>query len=348
MNKEGDITLDGDTNKSTNCQEQTEEEEKTRKEHNLGKGDDMDCEDQVKEKRSNEKQEEEDKLLNHLRHISKTVVKHGEWGTKPQDFAECKVKISDVSFEGMDLDPTSCYFSNSFNGDMKIGEADNDQDRLLELCVQCMFVREISHFVIEVPTKPLCQSKFETRPCIKGTIKCTVELQELHNDELLFEWSKEKKFSVATMYKEQGVNLFRAGRIIDSFIKFSRAFKIIVTIGPVESFSRKSLLDKDILSLRVNLLNNMASCQLHQKNFDYVIALCQKVLKIDQNNVKALYRNAVASKELHNYEVAEDNLKTVLKIEPNNTAAKERLQEVREVTKEMNDRYAAVVKKMFK
>ncbi|XP_049776558.1 peptidyl-prolyl cis-trans isomerase FKBP35-like [Schistocerca cancellata] len=348
MNRKGDITLNEETDKNTGVQEQVEEEKKTSEGQNVGEEDGMECQDEEGAHKKRSQRQEEDKLLNHLRHISKTIVKPGEWGTKPQDFAECKVKITDVSFEGVDVDPTSCYFSNSFNGIIKIGEADNDLDRLLELCVQCMFLRETSHFVIEVPTKPLCQSKYETRPSIKGNIKCILELEELHNDELLFDWSKEKKFSIATLYKEQGVKLFRAGRIIDSFIKFSKAFKIIVTIGSLESLSRKSPLDKDILSLRVNLLNNMASCQLHQKNFHYVIVLCQKVLKIDENNVKALYRNAVACKELHNYETAEDNLKAVLKIEPNNTAAKGRLQEVREVTKEMNDRYAAVVKKMFK
>ncbi|CAF1273581.1 unnamed protein product [Adineta ricciae] len=66
------------------------------------------------------------------------------------------------------------------------------------------------------------------------------------------------------------------------------------------------------------LYSNRAACYL--KVFEPYKAIddCDKALKIDPKNVRALYRKASAYKMTHNRELHESTLKDLLKIEPNN------------------------------
>ncbi|MEQ2161390.1 hypothetical protein GOODEAATRI_009160 [Goodea atripinnis] len=55
---------------------------------------------------------------------------------------------------------------------------------------------------------------------------------------------------------------------------------------------------------------------------------CTEALRIDGSNVKALYRRAQAHKELKDIKPCVDDLSSLLKVEPKNTAALKLLQEV--------------------
>jgi tetratricopeptide (TPR) repeat protein len=54
-----------------------------------------------------------------------------------------------------------------------------------------------------------------------------------------------------------------------------------------------------------------------------VLAHCEKVLELEPNNVKALYRQAMAWKALKEFEKAIKNLQKILTIENNSDAKRE-------------------------
>ncbi|KAJ9098801.1 hypothetical protein QFC19_006278 [Naganishia cerealis] len=66
---------------------------------------------------------------------------------------------------------------------------------------------------------------------------------------------------------------------------------------------------------------------------------CSRVLALagQGGNVKALYRRALARKELKLYKNAKDDLETLLKAEPSNAAAKEELAEIKRLIKAERD-----------
>jgi len=53
------------------------------------------------------------------------------------------------------------------------------------------------------------------------------------------------------------------------------------------------------------LINNAAACQLKTKKYDEVLTLCDKALRLEPDNPKALFRRATAHYERSEYDEAE-------------------------------------------
>jgi tetratricopeptide (TPR) repeat protein len=75
------------------------------------------------------------------------------------------------------------------------------------------------------------------------------------------------------------------------------------------------------------IYNNKAFVALKMNRPQEVLAHCEKVLELEPNNVKALYRQAMAWKALKEFEKAIKNLQKILTIE-NNSDAKRELENV--------------------
>ncbi|KAI5619467.1 mitochondrial import receptor subunit TOM34, partial [Silurus asotus] len=72
----------------------------------------------------------------------------------------------------------------------------------------------------------------------------------------------------------------------------------------------------------------LALCFLSLQMYKEAVKDCEEALQLDPANIKALYRRAQAYKELKNKTNCVEDLNSLLKIEPNNTAAQKFLQEV--------------------
>jgi tetratricopeptide (TPR) repeat protein len=64
---------------------------------------------------------------------------------------------------------------------------------------------------------------------------------------------------------------------------------------------KRGLQDEKLL---ISLYNNKALCNFKLKNFGKTIEDCEKVLKIDKNNLKALYRISLALEKLNRFKEA--------------------------------------------
>ena len=78
----------------------------------------------------------------------------------------------------------------------------------------------------------------------------------------------------------------------------------------------------------VTIHNNKAFCALKLNRSDEVLVNCEKVLESEPNNIKALYRQAMAWKALKEFDNAVQNLEKVLSIEENSDARRE-LEQIR-------------------
>merc|ERR1739841_334086 len=106
--------------------------------------------------------------------------------------------------------------------------------------------------------------------------------------------------STAALKKEEGVALFKRGKIVEALAAFEEAIK---ALKPEEK------------SLKAALLNNRAHCNA-QLRLDpkLIIKDCTAVLEIEPNNIKALLRRASAYEQiekirgaLHTMEGADDD-----------------------------------------
>ncbi|XP_029990359.1 LOW QUALITY PROTEIN: mitochondrial import receptor subunit TOM34 [Sphaeramia orbicularis] len=78
----------------------------------------------------------------------------------------------------------------------------------------------------------------------------------------------------------------------------------------------------------LHCLDSRALCYLSLKQYRDAVRDCDEALMIDSSNVKALYRRGQAHRELQVIKACVDDLNTLLRVEPKNTAALKLLQEV--------------------
>ena len=255
--------------------------------------------------------------------IEKKIIKKGKQGKRPFLTWNCRIEII--------LNET--YDNDNFKTgviDIVIGYGCNSYDRLIERCVETMHLDEESLFVIKSVDNV-------------NDLKVTIILISYLEKPYIFEWTDEEKINESNHLKNKGAQLFKDNNIEEAFYKFSNALKLLLTLDAVLEYDEPG---PDINNLIIALYNNLARCQLHFKNYKYVIDLCSKSIDINSTS-KALYRRALAYIELVEYEKAQNDLLELIKLEPNNKAAIEKFKLVRDLDKTNRDNYNLIVKKMF-
>lgn len=98
---------------------------------------------------------------------------------------------------------------------------------------------------------------------------------------------------------------------------------------------------------QVKLYNNLAHCQLHYNQYDAALELCDRALKYDPDNVKALYRRSLAYNGLNLLEEAWTDIQQVLKLHPSDKMAQQKANLLRPKIGAIKKNYENVIKKMF-
>lgn len=278
--------------------------------------------------------------------VKKKILRKGEPSRKATERSICYIRIDDVTIAVLsiqDLKQLNCQILDGAQCPrdkvIVIGEACNKVDECMERAVQMMSIGERSLITITLPPNDIRLQE--------ATIEVDVTLVRLEPYKPIWEWTPEEKYAVASKYKETGTELFKGSRFVDAFYKFSRACKILITLEPIEDLQLKEASRNDIDDLRVVLYNNMASCHLNRENYEHAIALASKVLDRDKDNVKALYRRAVARGRLKDFERAAVDMTNAIKLDPTNSLARKYLAAYKNELYEANRRYESMVRRMF-
>lgn len=297
------------------------------------------------------------------REITKKIITPGDYSIVPYEESRCKILLSNVhtSNEDLEIDVESRILSKNFDGVFIIGEADTFIDKDFELILQQMCCGEtcIARIVYK-------NQNFE----VVKEISCEIELKEVTEEQLVSDWSWARLLEAATHHKEQGVALIQEKRVIDAFRRFSKAFKFLVAIEPVnpEEITDESLNEiKDLkvcyfysliqliilifqlhlFKFQVKLYNNLAHCQLQFCEYQAALDLCNRAIILDNDNVKALYRRCTAYHCLQMYDEAWKDIQKVVVLNPNDKTARNKAGEIKGILDKINAEYANVIKKMF-
>ena len=278
--------------------------------------------------------------------VSKEIIRKEEFTDKPTERSSCRIKISNVSVTRLTVKDLRTKFHSDILDEspektIVLGDACTKLDREIERALKTMFINETSLITIRLPD----ENEIGTEDII---VKFQMTLHSFEPFKPIWNWSAEEKYHISSEYKAIGVRLFKDGRYIDAFHMFSKSCKILITLEPIEDLELEESLENKIGVLRIILYNNMAECHLNRKNYEHAITLCCKVLKKDENNVKALYRRGIAYGNLKNVEKAVEDLKKVLSIDPNNSLAREKYNLYNEQWQAANERYERIVKRMFR
>lgn len=265
--------------------------------------------------------------------IKKEIIQSGNFGPKPMEYAKCTVQFLDITNPGT---PSEYLDTIETPIEIVIGEGDTPLDREIEKCIMTMNRGEMSLVYVQIKN-------------VEVTFKVSLISFEFRG--YYYQWSAEEKCKMALQHKEKGIELFRQSRYQDASHRFSKSLKLLLSIPvPIDEIPANvdGVSVSDLQNYRGNLYNNLASCYAKVNENDTVIDLCNKVLEIDEDNLKALSQRGFAYIGNRDFERAKDDLVRVLEKESDNKAVIEKLQIINANLTQQEANYASIVKKMFK
>lgn len=131
-----------------------------------------------------------------------------------------------------------------------------------------------------------------------------------------------------TALKDQGNEAFKRSDFGAASSLYGKCLEAI----DVEARKAKGALDTDpaVTLLQVNVLCNRAACALKTDHFQACVTDCTRAVELDPVCIKALFRRAQAFGQLDDVVSAFEDLKRLLRVEPNNKAARQLVQKLKE------------------
>jgi len=287
------------------------------------------------------------------------VEEEGEQDTKsrlsfrPSETSRISVTFSNVTSSVDEVQLGSKYIpgpvASGTSVERVIGEAVSAVDRAFELAFYVISHEEVVNICINVLGKYIGENVADV------TITCTVEMNVLELGKMVHEYSLEEAILLAQRYKALGVELYKHGTYetqISAAFLFSRAIKWLILTGPAESEDdNKDTSDvvdlTEYNAIRCQCYNNLALFYLQQRNNELALQAASLVLQKEPENVKALYRRSVGNINLQNYEVALQDLKKALIIDPDNSQVKRQISIINKRQKQLDNQYAQAMKKFI-
>uniref|UniRef100_J3MUL1 peptidylprolyl isomerase n=1 Tax=Oryza brachyantha TaxID=4533 RepID=J3MUL1_ORYBR len=272
--------------------------------------------------------------------ILKKVLKEGEGYERPNEGAVVKVKITGKLQDGT-------VFSKKGHDELEPFEFKTDEEEVidgLDRAVLNMKKGEVA--LVTIPPEYAFGSA-ESKQDIavvppNSTVIYEVELVSFVKDKESWDLNNVEKIEAALAKKEEGNALFKLGKYVKASKRYEKAAKFIEYDS---SFSEDEKKQSKQLKVTCNL--NNAACKLKLKDYKQAEKLCTKVLELDSQNVKALYRRAQAYIQLADLELAEVDIKKALEIDPDNRDVKLTYKNLKEKVKEYNKKDAKFYSNMF-
>ena len=247
--------------------------------------------------------------------MEKKVLREGSGLYKPRE--RCRVEIEIEGKKGIKLDEVFLVKETRV---VTLGEADDQSTDAIEACLRSMRVGEDSE-----------QRGYRIRLLSFESCKESWEL------------SAREKMDIAVHHKKKGNEKFTSSEYPAAAHRYSNALKYLITIGPHVSDAEAS----EVRLLKTACHLNLAAAQLKLGLPHHVIRNCSKVLAVDENNCKALFRRGQAHCIMNEFELAEVDLLKAKSLDPKSSAIEQQLNVLASKRKAQNEQYHHALKKMF-
>lgn len=152
----------------------------------------------------------------------------------------------------------------------------------------------------------------------------------------------EEKLEYSELYKTKGTALFKEGKHALAIKKYKK----IIDLLDNETYDKDDEKLKSIqLQVAANL--NIAMCCLKLNSFRECLESCEKVLKHEAKNEKALFRMGQAYAGLNDFEAALKHYEQLLEVNSNSKEARQQIQITKEKMKESAKKEKQLYSKMF-
>jgi FK506-binding protein 4/5 len=268
--------------------------------------------------------------------IERSQIKAGEGVTFPNDGALVQVSLIG-KYEGRDFDVRDVTFT--------VGEG-SEQNVIagIDIAIEKFKKGETSKLTIKSQYAFGTQGSEEFNIPPNATVEYVVTLNSFERAEESWALDIKERIEQAKIFKEKGTNYFKASKFTLAVKMYK---KIIDYLGSQKDPKFREEMDGLILAANLNL----SLCYLKMDDNFEAKDSATAALKIDPDNVKALFRKGQALLKLGEPKQAADHFAHCLQLDPGNTAAqsqqvlcaktlKEQLQKEKKVYANMFDKFA--------
>lgn len=121
--------------------------------------------------------------------------------------------------------------------------------------------------------------------------------------------------------KDKGTEYFKNGNIEMAAKSFSKAVLALRLMTQNNEITAQEITDVYLDRVIIPCNLNISLCYYNMQNYESCVTFCNQVQQIDKANIKALLRRSKSYIKLKNYDEAREDLKLILKKEPNNKDA---------------------------
>ncbi|KAG6494055.1 70 kDa peptidyl-prolyl isomerase-like [Zingiber officinale] len=271
--------------------------------------------------------------------IIKKILKEGESYERPNDGAVVKVKLIGK------LDDGTIFVKKGHEGEPFEFKTDEEQViEGLDAAVMSMKKGEVA-FVTIPPQHAFDSVESKQELAVvppNSTVYYEIELVSFVKEKESWDLNTAEKIEAGAKMKEEGNALFKLGKYARASKRYEKAAKFVEYDS---SFSDEEKKQSKALKLTCNL--NNAACKLKLRDYKQAVKLCTKVLELDSRNVKALYRRAQAHINLCDLDLAEQDIKKALEIDPDNRDVKVEYKRLKEKVREYNKKDAKFYSNIF-
>lgn len=170
-------------------------------------------------------------------------------------------------------------------------------------------------------------------------LEYTITLHSFKRARQVWEMEDSELLSLAREYKDRGTELYKEEHVRAASISYSKAIKMVTAVNTLET--------ETVEELQRTLFLNLAACQLKLGLDNDAYDNCTRVLLIQPQCIKALYRRGVAAIALGELTIAEHDLKEAERIEPENKAVQKKLRQVIKLIHQQATSLSHALKPMF-
>ncbi|XP_034537670.1 peptidyl-prolyl cis-trans isomerase FKBP5 [Notolabrus celidotus] len=169
-----------------------------------------------------------------------------------------------------------------------------------------------------------------------------VTLKDFKRVKESWEMDLNEKLTLATGVKHKGNHYFKAGQYHQAVIQYQRIVSWLEMECGTGMEQQKRIQDF-VLTSHLNL----ALCFLRIKEFSQVVENCNKVIELEENNEKALYRRGEARLLRNEFSMALADFQQVLQVNPSNRAARAQISICQSKIKEHHEQDKKTYANMF-
>jgi len=190
--------------------------------------------------------------------------------------------------------------------------------------------------------KSIALEEIKENPRTKEALKMGCN-NDLRKERQLFDKPAKDKIDASKLFKNEGDDYMKNKDFNNAINSYEKGL-----LQLFYTFSNDTEMDKEVDTMKSSINMNLSICKINLKKFEEAISYCQEALRIDKNNIKAIYRIAYSYLQMEKLDDSNKYVQEGLKINPTNQDFIDLKNQIDKKAKELEDNSRKFFKKLVK